>query len=110
MARVILIVVTAVALMASGACDVAAGQPTHATASTTPSPVMLAMPDVVGESAAVARDQLTRLGFRHIEFGTVDGHKLIILPQNWTVTTQSARKGDKLPADALIVLGCTRNG
>jgi hypothetical protein len=35
---------------------------------------------------------------------------LVILPQNWTVRTQSAAPGERLAADAKIVLGCARNG
>jgi hypothetical protein len=39
-----------------------------------------------------------------------DGHRMVLLPQNWTVTTQSAKPGQRLRPDAKIVLGCARIG
>jgi beta-lactam-binding protein with PASTA domain len=73
-------------------------------------PELITVPNVVGENAAVAVDQLKKLGFTNIDLGTVDGHRLVVLPQNWTVKAQSAKAGENLAADAKIVLGCTRNG
>jgi hypothetical protein len=78
-----------------------------------PSPAtttVLTMPNVVGMNAAVATDRLKKIGFTNIDLGTVDGHEFVVLPQNWTVRTQSAAPGDKLTGDAKIVLGCARNG
>ena len=78
-------------------------------ATTTPA-ALITMPDVVGENAAVAVDEMEALGFTDIDLGTTDGHRMIILPQNWTVTTQSAKPGERLRADTKIVLGCARIG
>jgi hypothetical protein len=78
-----------------------------------PSPAaspLIVVPDVVGLNAAVALDRLHRLGFKNVDLGTVDGHEFVILPQNWTVRTQSARPGDQITSDTKIVLGCARNG
>src|SRR2546426_183497 len=72
-------------------------------------PAIATVPDVVGHNAAVAQDELKRAGFTNVDLGTVDGHKFVALPQNWTVKTQSAKAGDRLPQDAKIVLGCARN-
>lgn len=84
------------------------GSPTPAPS---PSPaVLLSMPDVVGQNADVALDQLHKQGFTNVDLGTVDGHRVVLLPQNWTVKTQSAKPGAKLAADAKIVLGCARIG
>lgn len=77
------------------------GPPTTAT--------VITVPDVVGDNAAVAEDTLRKLGFTNIDLGTVDGRPMGLLPQNWTVKTQSARPGEKLTPDAKIVLGCVRN-
>jgi hypothetical protein len=57
----------------------------------------------------VALDRLHKLGFKNVDLGTVDGHEFVLLPQNWTVKTQSARPGDKIAADAKLVLGFARN-
>jgi beta-lactam-binding protein with PASTA domain len=72
--------------------------------------MLLAIPNVVGQNAAVAADNLKRAGFTNVGFGTVDGRAMVVLPENWTVKTQSAQPGDHLPANAKIVLGCARNG
>jgi hypothetical protein len=76
----------------------------------TPAPTVIVMPDVVGQNAAVALDKLHKLGLKNIDLGTVDGHEFVVLPQNWTVKTQSSPPGDKLAPDAKVVLGCARNG
>jgi hypothetical protein len=76
----------------------------------TATPAIIVMPDVVGQNAAVALDKLHKLGLRNIDLGTVDGHEFVVLPQNWTVKTQSAQPGEKLAPDAKVVLGCARNG
>jgi hypothetical protein len=75
-----------------------------------PTSTLLAIPNVVGQNAAVAADNLKRAGFTNVGFGTVDGRAMVVLPENWTVKTQSAQPGDHLPANAKIVLGCARNG
>ena len=92
--------------LALAGCDASAlGPPAPA-----PSPARLTMPDVVGQNADVAQDSLRKLGFKNIDLGTVDGHHVVILPQNWTVKAQSARPGSRLAPDAKIVLGCARIG
>ena len=66
------------------------------------------VPDVVGKNADVAADEMKRAGFGNVDLGAVDGHKIVVLAQNWVVKTQSAKPGEKLPANAKIVLGCER--
>ncbi|MEV0645691.1 PASTA domain-containing protein [Phytomonospora sp. NPDC050363] len=74
-----------------------------------PTPVVLEMPDVVGQNAAVARDELERLGFTDVEFGSADeGDSLVIIAANWTVVEQSHEPGARLAADAVIVLTCSK--
>ena len=68
------------------------------------------MPDVVGQNASVALDKLNKLGFTNVDLGTVDGRPVVVIAQNWTVKTQSAKAGDQLAPDDKIVLGCVRNG
>lgn len=87
------------------ACAEGAGEPGSPKTTTN----VLTMPDVVGKNAAVAVDELEKLGFTDIELGTVDGRPVVVLPQNWTVNEQSAKPGDLLAPDAKIVLGCARN-
>jgi PASTA domain len=73
-------------------------------------PGLIAMPNLVGENAAVAEDRLRKLGFTDITFGTLDGRMAVVLPQNWTVRAQSTAPDERIAADTKIVLGCTRNG
>ena len=98
-----LILVTLATL--AGCATTAPGQP----ATTSPA-ALITVPAVVGDNAAVAVDTLEALGFTDIDLGTTDGHRVVILPQNWTVTTQSAKPGERLLAGAKIVLGCARIG
>jgi hypothetical protein len=71
--------------------------------------VPVAMPDLIGKNAATARIELERLGFRDVRFGSQDlADPDVFLPQNWTVTRQSAAAGVRVPTDTAIVLTCTR--
>jgi uncharacterized protein YceK len=83
---------------------------TPATPATPTTPATLVMPDEVNKNAAVAVDELHKLGFTNVDLGTVDGHEVVVLPQNWTVKTQSSAPGTRLRSDTKIVLGCARNG
>lgn len=80
------------------------GTPVATTAAAT-----VAMPDLVGKNAAAARIELERLGFGDVRFGSQDtGETSVVLPQNWTVTRQSAAAGARVPTTTAIVLTCTR--
>jgi len=72
-------------------------------------PAKIVMPKVTGKNAAVAEDELKAAGFTKIQFGSADEEDtFVILPQNWTVTKQSAKAGSKVAPDRLIVLTCTK--
>ncbi|MBB5873996.1 hypothetical protein F4553_007430 [Allocatelliglobosispora scoriae] len=74
-----------------------------------PSAARLTMPDVVGTNAAAAEDQLRRLGFKRIRFGSSESrYGAVIVPANWTVTAQSLQPGHLAAADELIVLTCRK--
>ncbi|WP_143728607.1 PASTA domain-containing protein [Micromonospora cremea] len=76
-----------------------------------PAPVTVVMPDLVGLNAAVAQDKLKRLGITAIKLGSADENDtFVILPENWTVTKQSHKKGAKVAPDELVVLTCTKQG
>lgn len=111
MRRILIVWTLVVGFVVAGAgCANGLHQPGAPVAPTpTVSAALIAMPDVVGENADVAKDKLKRLGFTNIDLGTADGRPMVVLPQNWTVKTQSAKPGDTLPADAKIVLGCVKN-
>ena len=94
----------------TGCASVSPFAPTKPAPVTTTASALITMPDVLGQNAAVAEDKLRKLGFTNITFGTVDGRMVVILPQNWTVKTQSAQPNELLAADVKIVLGCVRNG
>lgn len=81
------------------------------TSSASPEPTVrvVTMPDLVGENASVAADELERLGFTNIQFGSADAdEKVVLLPQNWTVKSQSPKPGKKVRTDRLVVLTCTK--
>lgn len=79
------------------------------TAATSAAPTMATMPNLVGKNAAVASDELERLGFTNIKLGSVDKNDtLVILPENWKVAEQSHAAGQTIPTDTLLVLGCTK--
>ena len=104
--RVLVILLAAFTL---AGCSLATPSTTPTTAATSTAPALATVPNVVGHNADVAVDELKRAGFTNVDLGTVDGHKFVALPQNWTVKTQSAKPGDRLSRDAKIVLGCARN-
>lgn len=67
------------------------------------------MPNLVGLNAAVAGDQLKRLGFTKVQYASGDKrYRLVIVPANWSVTAQSAPANTSQPKSALIVLTCVK--
>lgn len=69
------------------------------------------MPNMVGQNAAVADDQLRKLGFTKIQYGSQDPNDtVVLLLSNWTVTKQSTAAGTQVTTDTLIVLTCTKKG
>jgi hypothetical protein len=105
-------ILAALVLLAAitGCSSVRPFAPAQPVPATTLATTLITMPNVTGENAAVAEDKLRKLGFTNIAFGTVDGRMVVILPQNWTVKTQSAQPDERLTVDTKIVLGCVRNG
>lgn len=85
------------------------GLQTRPTSSAPADPGTIEMPNVVGKNAAIAEDELKRLGFEKVQFGSLDvSDQLVIVPANWVVKEQSHKPGERLAADVLIVLGCTK--
>jgi hypothetical protein len=108
--RIFAVPVLALMISLTGCASI--GQPA---ASATPAPpavtpALLTMPRVIGQNAPVALDELHKLGFTNIDLGTVDGRRVVVLPQNWTVKAQSAKAGARLAPDAKVALGCARIG
>lgn len=70
---------------------------------------VVVMPDLIGQNAAVATDELRKLGFTKIQYGTQDKNdRVVLLPSNWTVIKQSTEAGSTVTTDTLIVLTCTK--
>lgn len=69
------------------------------------------MPNLVDKNAAVAMDELEKLGFTKVQLGSQDEENtVVILAANWTVKKQSTAAGTQVPTDTLIVLTCTKKG
>ncbi|MEV8510688.1 PASTA domain-containing protein [Dactylosporangium sp. NPDC051484] len=78
-------------------------------ASASPSAIAVTMPNLVGKNAAVAQDELKRLGLTKVQLGSQDpGDSMVILAANWTVTKQSQPAESQVTTDTLIVLTCTK--
>lgn len=72
-------------------------------------PDRFTVPSTIGKNAAVAKDELQRAGFTKIRFASGDpGHRVVLLPQNWEVKSQSAPPGSTLEHDVVLVLTCTK--
>jgi hypothetical protein len=77
--------------------------------SPSPTPATVKMPNLVGQNAAVAADELKKLGFTRIQFGSLDANdKVVLLPANWTVKKQSAQAETLVATDTLIVLSVSK--
>jgi hypothetical protein len=98
--------------VADAPTTVAVEPSTAAPASAAPKPAgprTVAMPKVTGKNAAVADDELRKLGFTRIRYGSQDeDDTVVLLLSNWTVTKQSQKAGAKVKTDTLIVLTCTK--
>jgi beta-lactam-binding protein with PASTA domain len=50
----------------------------------------LALPDVVGQNARIASEQLQQLGFTNVVLVSVNqDYQMVIVPSNWTVVSTS---------------------
>jgi hypothetical protein len=101
------VVVATTAAAPTTAPAVAAATPKASPSSAAPR--MVTMPNLVQKNAAVADDELRKLGFTNVQYGSQDkDDKVVLLLPNWTVTKQSTKAGAQVPTDALIVLTCTK--
>lgn len=63
------------------------------------------MPVLVGKNAAVAKDELERLGFGDDRIRlSPQGHMFVAMPSHWTVTDQSEKPGVRVDLRELVVL------
>jgi len=85
------------------------GFPTFA-APTTPPAVQLRIPTgLVGGNALIVHDQLERLGFTNVVYGSADpDDTFVVLAQNWTVRKVEPAEGTTLASNQPIVLTCSK--
>jgi hypothetical protein len=63
------------------------------------------MPNMVGKNAAVAKDDLERLGFADDRIKlSPQRHIFVAMPSHWVVTDQSEKPGGQVSLRELIVL------
>jgi hypothetical protein len=80
-----------------------------ASESASPMPTSVKLPNLVGKNAAIAQDELKRLGLKNIQFGSADSrYSMVILPQNWTVVRQAPSAGTPMTPDQLVILSCKK--
>jgi hypothetical protein len=108
--RTLIVLLLALMIGVTGCASIGGPTPSAEAGPSASAPTLLTVPGVIGQNAAVALDELHKAGFTNIDLGTVDGRRVVLLPQNWTVKAQSAKAGSRLAPDAKVVLGCARIG
>jgi hypothetical protein len=78
-------------------------QPAHPTATASQEAASIAMPNLVGQDGASARDLLRKLGVRGVGVVAANG-KSVIMASLWTVVSQSHASGTPITADTAITL------
>jgi PASTA domain len=69
----------------------------------------LQMPELKGRNASEADDDLRKLGFTNVDYGSADeNHSVVLLLANWTVVKQNVKAGAMIQPDTKIVLMCTK--
>ncbi|GAA5201703.1 hypothetical protein GCM10023322_82210 [Rugosimonospora acidiphila] len=110
--RRLLVLAAAASLVVTGTGCVAQGEqrdPPPPRRSASPTPTRIAIPNVVGQNASTALDTLRGLGFSNVDLNTVDGHIIVLIPEHWTVQTQTPPPGQIRQPRTKIVLGCAKN-
>jgi hypothetical protein len=112
--RALLILAGSAVLAAATGCTngIGPGQqhdPPPARPAPSPTPTRIVVPSVVGLNASDALDMLRNLGFTNIDLGTVDGNIVVLVPEHWTVRTQTPPPGQLRQHGTKIVLGCAKN-
>jgi hypothetical protein len=63
------------------------------------------IPDIVGKNGAIVLDQLTKLGFTNVQYGSVNPKdKVPILYTNWTVVSVEPGPGTVVSSDSIVVV------
>lgn len=79
-------------------------------ASPSPTGTPAPMPSLIGRNAAVALDDLKRLGITNVQLGSATaGDTMVLLATNWTVIEQSIPVGTVVQPGQLVVLTCKKN-
>lgn len=63
------------------------------------------VPDIVGSNGAIVLDQLTKLGFTNVQYGSVNPKdKVPLLYTNWTVVSVEPSAGTVVSSDSIVVV------
>lgn len=73
-------------------------------------PMIVTLPDVVGQNGAIVEDTLRGLGLTKVELAAdpKSGRELVINPANWTVTKIEPEAGTEVRTDQTVVLTMTK--
>jgi beta-lactam-binding protein with PASTA domain len=109
--KFLILAVAAASILVTGcgtATPSAAAPEASVTTSATPSMVML--PDVVGQNGAIAQDTLTTLGLTKLDLAAdaASGHQIVLNPANWTVTKMEPKAGTSVRTDQAVVITMTK--
>jgi hypothetical protein len=101
-------IAAAVALVVMSAACQSRGLPTATTTTVTTSTSAVTVPtDLVGKSVPAAKDELSKLGYRHVDVVSVDG-RMVIVQSNWQVVSVDGA-GAAMLTSAKITLHVTQS-
>ncbi|UGT40857.1 PASTA domain-containing protein [Nocardia yamanashiensis] len=70
----------------------------------------LTIPELAGKNGAIAADELKRLGFTNVTYGSATpGVNMVLMLSNWTVQSVEPGPGTTLPSNSAVVLMMTKN-
>lgn len=77
----------------------------EAPTSTVPPVTDVTIPDVTGQNAELAKDQLENLGLTKVEYASANPkYSVVLLARNWTVTAVEPAPGTVVKSDDAVIL------
>jgi hypothetical protein len=73
-------------------------------------PKIVTLPDVIGQNGAIAQDALRSLGLTKVDLAAdpTSGKQVVLVPENWHVTTMEPTAGTQVRTDQTVVVTMTK--